>query len=1119
MENENNLSYYNMERLTYYFKLNNPTTYKERAKSIGFTGRPIINNEPTKTYIKFLNKKFRNEKVFKGNPIVKGRITDTYEKHIRNGGDYIKKYNEFVDSDKEFTIDINNKNNLKFLLNKMLSANKEAVMKYELENGMIRYYTLNKTTANYLMEGIINEKVKFDELSSDDEFRTFIMSVGIKNITITRPKKKKISGSFFKYTHNIKDLDLIDFQIYNNVEEIESDSVCCFLQSLISGGVEENIIEQAKTFIKSRSIPTCKINELCEKLNIHITINRLEDSKNIIHYPKDKKNHVRKLEPIKLGLIDEHYFHIKKVNITSYALKNYEKIKDIEEFHKIYDSSNKNGIIKYHKKERFIDSYSVIKILFENKDKLLTPISLCNEIYKTQYYDLFKEIKSLEYDPEINTKLVEYKPKQDKFGHINIYADFETTTEGDKHIAYLCNIAGCDKTFIGENCGKTMLDYLVKKYKGSNIRLIFHNAGYDLRFIFQYIIHPELIERGKSLLRGYGKYYYGKGQFIRLQIQDSYALITSPLRDFKNMFGLEVKKEILPYSLYTQKTVNEVFIDTDKCVEEVKLQYIKNNIGKKINKELQQEFISEYLNNVKEWDCFSEDKKQINIIKYSANYCKMDCEVLKSGYEMFRNSIKEITLKEEEFLDINNYVSIASVAQDYMKYNGVFDNIYEVSGNVREFINKCMYGGRTMCAENKKIGNNNNEILADFDAVSLYPSAMEQLEGYLQGTPKIIENTNYENIKKFDGYFVEIIIKSVGKKYKFPLMSRITDKGIREWTNEMVNEYLYVDKITLEEIIKYHKIEFEIVRGYYFNEGRNLKLKPAITHLFNSRLKAKKVGNPIQSVYKLLMNSSYGKTLLKPIDTQIKFISKKDITDFMSKNYNWIIEAEELPCERTVKVKLHKSINDHFNIVQAGVEVLSMSKRIMNSVMCLAEDLDINMYYTDTDSIHIDNSKIGLLAEEYEKINGKELIGSSMGQFHTDFDSDILKDNFNEKYNIKNSTNLKFKELPKEEQDKYNDSVLARRSIFLGKKCYIDELYSKYCDKVDYHIRLKGVPNASILDYCYNNKLTPYELYEELYEGKEITFDMTCGGKKVNFKFHNNLTITTLDEFNRKIKF
>ena len=1105
MENENiinNLSHYNMKRLAYYFKIDNITTYKERALEIGFTGRPIIKNQPTKTYIKYLNKKYRNEKVFTGNPIVKGRITETYEKHIRNGGDYIKKYNEFVISNEEFTIDINNKDNLKFLLTKMLTSNKDAVMKLELDNGLIKYYTLNRTTADYLMDGLIHNNVVFPEGGSDSEFRTDIITNKIKKITISRPKKKKISGSFFKYTHNIPELDLLDFQIYNNVEEINSSSVCCFIQSLISGGIEETKIEQIKMFIKCRSIPMCKINVLCEKFKIHITVNKLEDSKNIIHYPKDKKNPVRKNEPIKLGLIDEHYFHIKKINITSFALKNYEDIKDIEDFHKIYDSStNNSGFIKYHKKDRFIDSYTAIKILFQNKDKLLTPISLCNEIYGTQYHSLFTEIKTLEYDPDINTKEVAYKPKTDKYSHINIFADFETTTEGDKHIAYLCNIAGCDKTFFGEDCGRKMLDYLVKKYEESNIRLIFHNAGYDLRFIFKYISQPELIERGKSLLRGYGKFYYGKDKFIRIQIQDSYALITSPLRDFKNMFGLEVKKEILPYSLYTQQTVNEGFIDTNKCIEEVKLQYIKNNIGKEINIDLQKEFVNEYLKNVKNWGCFSEDKKEINILKYSSNYCKMDCEVLQSGYNMFRNSIKEITLKwvydreeDEEvemFLDINNYVSIASVAQDYMKYNGVFRDVYEVSGNVREFINKCMYGGRTMCSQNKKIGNNQNEVLADFDAVSLYPSAMEELQGYLKGIPKIIDNLNYDSIKNYDGYFVEIVIKSVGKKYNFPLMSRITDKGIRDWTNEMINEYICVDKITLEELIKYHKIEFEIVRGYYFNEGRNMKLLPSIQHLFNKRLEAKKAGNPIQSVYKLLMNSSYGKTLLKPIDTQTKFVNKKEIEGFMGMNYNWIIEAEELPCGRTVKVKLHKAINEHFNLVQCGVEVLSMSKRIMNRVMCLSEDLGIDMYYTDTDSIHIDNSKIGLLAEEYEKINGNKLIGKSMGQFHSDFDSNILK-----------------------------GEITADRSIFLGKKCYIDELVgSESPDIVDYHIRLKGVPNASILDYCYNNKITPYELYEELYDGKEIKFDMTCGGKKVNFKFHNNLTITTLDEFNRKIKF
>ena len=43
----------------------------------------------------------------------------------------------------------------------------------------------------------------------------------------------------------------------------------------------------------------------------------------------------------------------------------------------------------------------------------------------------------------------------------------------------------------------------------------------------------------------------------------------------------------------------------------------------------------------------------------------------------------------------------------------------------------------------------------------------------------------------------------------------------------------------------------------------------------------------------------------------------------------------------------------HFNYVHCGVEILSMSKRIMNKVFSCAYDINIKIYYQDTDSIHI----------------------------------------------------------------------------------------------------------------------------------------------------------------------
>ena len=49
-----------------------------------------------------------------------------------------------------------------------------------------------------------------------------------------------------------------------------------------------------------------------------------------------------------------------------------------------------------------------------------------------------------------------------------------------------------------------------------------------------------------------------------------------------------------------------------------------------------------------------------------------------------------------------------------------------------------------------------------------------------------------------------------------------------------------------------------------------------------------------------------------------------------------------------------------------GVEVLSMSKRIMNEVMCLAEDIGIDIYYQDTDSIHLKTQDVPSLVKKFK---------------------------------------------------------------------------------------------------------------------------------------------------------
>ena len=201
-------------------------------------------------------------------------------------------------------------------------------------------------------------------------------------------------------------------------------------------------------------------------------------------------------------------------------------------------------------------------------------------------------------------------------------------------------------------------------------------------------------------------------------------------------------------------------------------------------------------------------------------------------------------------------------------------------------------------------------------------------------------------------------------------------------------------------------------------------------------MKAQK--NPLQEVYKLIMNSSYGKTLLKPLPDEIVFKTNDNIDDFVDKHYNRIKKFQKLNgsnenYERFM-VEIEKGINQHYNNASAGCEVLAMSKRIMNEVMCLAEDENLNIYYQDTDSMHLDQEHIKILAEKYEEKYDRELIGKNMGRFHSDFKSYILTGN-----------------------------IKAVNSIYLGKKAYINKLSCDEKDLYDYHIRLKGVPDKSII--------------------------------------------------------
>ena len=515
------------------------------------------------------------------------------------------------------------------------------------------HYTLNDNNVNRLLKEIQDDAVMIDEVDSHQIFAHIVNTSNTMRITRLRKNKKnkkgvfkkKKAGSFFKYFHKL-DFDLSKYGIYKK-EDDKDYSINCIIRALQAHKLNDKKIQKIKTMVINRCIPLCQIKFIAETMNLYITVRRINDHH--LYKYGDSEN-----EEIKLGLIDEHYFLIDNVEITSFSVKNYNNVKNKKKWFKISYMNNKR--VKRDKSKLGIDSFRLIKLLIENKEQLLEEIDLgCNEIYNTQFYDKVKEFKTLEFDKESNCRPLIYeeptlgldilfgeKPKEKQIK----FFDFETYKDKDnKHVPYLCYFVDEDgkelaekdgDCFYGENCGKKMLKTLTE-----DTLLIAHNANYDYRFIMKYLFRNSLIEKGNSLMNGQGKFmtdiiikegYTGKKiirhkekngtytervkeievkpkyKIINLQIKDSYKLISKPLRDFKKCFFDDepnLDKEVMPYDLYNKKRIEKQYIRINTA-----LKYVKKKDRKK------------FIENIDKWKLRKTIKKKhyYDIVKYSMIY-------------------------------------------------------------------------------------------------------------------------------------------------------------------------------------------------------------------------------------------------------------------------------------------------------------------------------------------------------------------------------------------------------------------------------------------------------------------------------------------------------------------
>jgi len=965
---------------------------------------------------------------------------------------------------------------------------------YPLNQAFIEKMLVGIANGDWLVENAYGYIRTSDEQAVYDLMNATTFTFIILDEGLSKKKKK---GAFFKHTHNVPDLDLTEYQISYSGEKYSNYDDSCFIQAITkffkNNGLDADAkIARAKSKMITRTMTAQVIEKVAKELEVSISIKDERDIKNDKHKTRnDIKNKGCELV-IPLGLIDEHYFLIEEFPITKYALTNFKELEGVDRWNEVYRAGNKRT------KDRFMTSYDVISYMFDNKDTYLTELEP-NEMLGTIHYDIAMNIDVYDVSGE-DCKEVEYKerginhltgePKEDE---VICYFDFESTTDNGKHRAYLVvfktDQMDTPRCIEGKFCGKRMLQEVSRLHDYKPIRFIAHNVKYDFQFLYEHLYQVSKIQRGSMLLSARADFYVDNKK-CKFNFVDSYSFIATKLSAFPKMFGFEGEKEIMPYGLWNTKTIKDKFMLLSDAREYCDRQLISMNIGKDVTDEEKEEYYKSFVDKAREWDCVINDdfngEHLVDIIKYSKMYCIVDVDILQKGYEKFKCWINEVCE-----LDINHYITLPSIADAYMKKSDVYEGCFEISGSQLIFIQKCMVGGRTMTSENKMFnftGGNGIE-LDDLDAVSLYPSAMKRMGGYLKGQPKVLHNKTYEFLKSIDGYFVEITITKVGINKKFPLMSYITDTGIRLWTNDMVGRTMWVDRFALEDLIEFQQVEFVIDRGYYYNEGRNYQIGETIEHLFQTRLAMKKKKNAVEQVYKLLMNSAYGRTLLKPFEDEKVYVSEKNHDKHLVRHYDSVKSVQKLH-DNSFEITQQKPIIDHYNLAHIGCEVLSMSKRIMNELMCLAEDIGVNIYYQDTDSTHTPVADIPRLKEAYFKKYGRELEGNNMGQFNCDFDSKKLK-----------------------------GKIRSVESVFLGKKCYVDKLQGDEEGVFDYHIRMKGVSGDAIADKLLEEGIDVMELYDRLYDGELITFDLCCRGIKACFENMKDGTMETKVDFERKIKF
>jgi hypothetical protein len=324
------------------------------------------------------------------------------------------------------------------------------------------------------------------------------------------------------------------------------------------------------------------------------------------------------------------------------------------------------------------------------------------------------------------------------------------------------------------------------------------------------------------------------------------------------------------------------------------------------------------------------------------------------------NKTKDI-IKQKFDINVDYYKTPASLGHALMHKYGCFDNVFELSGKPAVFITKCAPKVIIASAFNKKQEETGNFVV--IDKIGSYTSIYSRFNGIPCGKPKIM--TNMDNLNNYSDFYVFLNITNIKCKHSEERFEPLIQLGPN-----------YLSKISFENVQKHYDFDYEFVSGYYFDEGFNTNIRRLANDLFEIRNDLKRNNERIQQVFKLILNTLWGRCVYKPKRTEKKEKDADKLEYMLNKHANFVFSHNKIN-DSTVRIILSKPLSLDYGIPQFSTNILSYSRSAMNDVYFKAADMNFPIYHSNTDCLLMNRSDAFDLG----------VIGDNLGDFQVEYDN------------------------------------------------------------------------------------------------------------------------------------